>query len=1220
MADKFGVPKEKVDSVQIASESGFDVQNPVDANHESLPHETHESLPRESALSTSPFSEPALHESPIGTEVIRDEVLAIVVYHDEPLEFLESTLRALALQNYKPREILVTVSHQDLCETVPDEIPPLLNEINLLCQSIQNESGIVCTLIKAPGAQNFGQSVRIAFSQLPACQGKTAALQDEAENQSHQRSDTQATEFSIHEVDQQSTWYWLLHADSAPLPDALDLMLKAGEASRLIGTIGPKQVFWQPHLDGSYDLLEVGINATRSARRVPEIILGERDQGQLDRREDLLAVGSAGMLVRANVYHAVGGFNPILGPFGDGLEFSRRVHSAGYRVVVCPAARIRHAQLSMRPELTHLQGQTQIPQGLRQTHSAEISEKSSAKSYASRRAAQIINALLAVSTLLFPFAVVGYPIAALFRFVIRLIWRDFRRAGGELQAVVTAFRHFSEILAGRSAISTVSSKQNQVSLHNLESSFADIQRAKKSRREAAHEARKMALLPDPLTLQARQDLARHQRNGLLYSTLTALLLSLAFFISYFSAGALAGGQLAADTTTGTQLWQAAKNSWMLSGDGMPNQLDPLWLLYLPILLLAQPLGLTLGLAATITLYLAPIVGAAGAYLFAGQFTRSWIIRYGTSILWILAPAFIEALHDGRIGPALIHVLLPLFGWTFARALGSKPLRSKPGALGFAALILAILSTGAPILLPIGICAAMLSFIFTRSWSWLWLPIPSAVLLLPQLIQIVQNNPNALLTYLFANPGVPIATTTAPNEVLRGFTEIPFTVRHWSFIGFVALGALLLIAVLALLRSTAASRQVRIGWLIGICGIASAVGVLYLPAPEISSFGEISANTPWHGTFFSIAWLGLFIVITAGAHGLRTSLGARSFGVAQLIGVFAIVIFPLSLAALTATSLQLQLDPDTRVLSSANTAPLPAIAADNIQSTSRSRVLALEAAPATNTVNGTNTNSVPRYTAQLWRGAGLQLHEYTLINNVKLKQEVLADAANADLAQTVANLLVAAPDATAHLQQHGVSVVLLPPATPALERTDTRDSEVSPTLDFALHKARNNLAAALQAVPGLEYVTENETGMFWRVIPENGLDISARAWIADESGKLSAIPSGKYQISTDINFAALTETGKIELAERASTGWHAKIDGIELTPTESSSGWAQAWNLSSAGFSSTDLSRAAERTGSVVLQIWHENPLYRGLFVLQLLIGVISVVAALPLRVRKTGVI
>ena len=1207
MADKFGVPKEPDDSTQIASESGFDAQNPVSASRESLPRE-HESLPRESALNTPSSSESALQESPIGTHAIRDAVLAVVVYHDEPLEFLESTLRALALQNYKPREILVTVSHQDLCETIPDEVSPLLSEINLLCQSIQNESGIVCTLIKASGAQNFGQSVRIAFSQLPARQEKTAAAQAKVQDQSHPRPETGVTNFPIHKIDQQNTWYWMLHADSAPLPDALDLMLKAGESSRLIGAIGPKQVFWHPHRDGSYDLLEVGINATRSARRVPEIILGERDQGQLDRREDLLAVGSAGMLVRANVYHTVGGFSPILGPFGDGLEFSRRVHSAGYRVIVCPAARIRHAQLSLRPELTHLHGQTQIPQGLRQTHSAEISEKSSAKSYAPRRAAQIINALLAVPTLLFPFAVIGYPIAALFRFVIRLIWRDFRRAGGELQAIASALRNFPEILAGRSVISAVSSKQNQASLHSLESSFADIQRAKKSRREAAREARKMAFLPDPLTLQARQDLARHQRNGLLYSTLTALLLSVAFFISYFSAGALAGGQLAADTTTGTQLWQAAKNSWMLSGDGMPNQLDPLWLLYLPILFVAQPLGLTLGLAATVTLYLAPMMGAAGAYLFAGKFTRSWMIRYGTSVLWILAPAFIEALHDGRIGPALIHALLPLFAWTFAHAL-----RSKPGAIGFAALILAILSTGAPIFLPIGICAAMLSFIFTRSWSWLWLPVPSAALLLPQLIQIVQNNPNALLAYLFANPGVPIANTATPDEVLRGFTEIPFTAHHWSFIGFVALGALLLIAMLALLRSTAVARQVRIGWLIGICGMVSAVGVLYLPAPEISSFGEISANTPWHGTFFSFAWLGLFIAITAGAHGLRTNLRARSFGVAQLIGVFAIAIFPLSLAALTATSLQLQLDSDTRTLSSANTAPLPAIAADNIASTSRSRVLALEAVPTTNAVSGSNTNSVPHYTAQLWRGAGLQLHEYTLINNVKLKQEALADPANDDLAQTVANLIVATPDATAKLQQHGVSVVLLPPVTPAVERTAAGNPEISPRSDFTLRAARNDLAAALQAVSGLEYVTENETGMFWRVIPENGLDISARAWITDESGKLSAIPSGKYQISTDINLATLTETGKIELAERASTGWHATLDGIELTPTESSSGWAQAWDLSSA-----DLSHADSRTGSVVLQIWYEDPLYRGLFILQLLIGIISVVAALPLRARKTG--
>ena len=108
----------------------------------------------------------------------------------------------------------------------------------------------------------------------------------------------------------ESTWVWLLHADSAPDVTCLAELHRTGEASRAVAALGPKQLGW----DDPTELLEVGIRATRSGRRVPELDPGEKDQGQFDSRDDVLAVGTAGMLLRTSALVEAGGFDPVMGP------------------------------------------------------------------------------------------------------------------------------------------------------------------------------------------------------------------------------------------------------------------------------------------------------------------------------------------------------------------------------------------------------------------------------------------------------------------------------------------------------------------------------------------------------------------------------------------------------------------------------------------------------------------------------------------------------------------------------------------------------------------------------------------------------------------------------------------------------------------------------------------------------------------------------------------
>lgn len=137
-----------------------------------------------------------------------------------------------------------------------------------------------------------------------------------------------------------SDWLWILHDDCLPAGTCLEEQLAATEAGASIAAVTPK-VF---RADGT--LAEVGIHATASGRRVPLVLDGEIDQGQYDGVTDVLAGGSAGLLVASAVFNQVGGFDRALGPYNEGLELCWRIHRAGHRVVAAPNAHLTHLQVS----------------------------------------------------------------------------------------------------------------------------------------------------------------------------------------------------------------------------------------------------------------------------------------------------------------------------------------------------------------------------------------------------------------------------------------------------------------------------------------------------------------------------------------------------------------------------------------------------------------------------------------------------------------------------------------------------------------------------------------------------------------------------------------------------------------------------------------------------------------------------------------------------------
>jgi GT2 family glycosyltransferase len=134
-------------------------------------------------------------------------------------------------------------------------------------------------------------------------------------------------------------WLWLLHDDCAPRPDALERLLAAVETAPSVGVAGCKQVDW----DDDQRILDVGLTTTRGGARVSVADRNEVDQGQHDERSDVLAVSTAGMLVRRDLWTRLGGADPTLAHARDDLDLGRRAHLAGHRVVVVPGAVVAHA-------------------------------------------------------------------------------------------------------------------------------------------------------------------------------------------------------------------------------------------------------------------------------------------------------------------------------------------------------------------------------------------------------------------------------------------------------------------------------------------------------------------------------------------------------------------------------------------------------------------------------------------------------------------------------------------------------------------------------------------------------------------------------------------------------------------------------------------------------------------------------------------------------------
>ncbi|MEU4526572.1 glycosyltransferase family 2 protein [Amycolatopsis sp. NPDC024027] len=221
-------------------------------------------------------------------------VLAIVVCHDGE-NWLPLALSALRRSTVRPRHVLAV----DTGST--DATPRLL-----------------AGAAEDPGLDS--SPVLAGVITLPSDTGFAAAVAEAVAHATERWGDP-------------GSWLWLLHDDCAPEPDCLDQLLHVATKEPSATVLGSLGLDWtDPRL-----IVEAGLSTDASGHRQQVATTGEDPVA-------VLAVPSAGSLVRRDAWDSLGGFDPDFPLLREDLDFGWRANAAGGVVLSVPLARVRHAR------------------------------------------------------------------------------------------------------------------------------------------------------------------------------------------------------------------------------------------------------------------------------------------------------------------------------------------------------------------------------------------------------------------------------------------------------------------------------------------------------------------------------------------------------------------------------------------------------------------------------------------------------------------------------------------------------------------------------------------------------------------------------------------------------------------------------------------------------------------------------------------------------------
>jgi GT2 family glycosyltransferase len=166
-----------------------------------------------------------------------------------------------------------------------------------------------------------------------------------------------------------AAFFLLCHDDCALDSDVVHNMVEESFRSNA-GVVSPKFVDW----DDPSILLHVGMSCDKTGAVVDRIQDGEVDHGQHDAVRDVFVAPGGCILIRADLWRELEGFDAGIVAMGEDLDLSWRSQVAGSRVVVAPDARVRHRQAVASGAMllavagVELDGRHQTLQGLERRH------------------------------------------------------------------------------------------------------------------------------------------------------------------------------------------------------------------------------------------------------------------------------------------------------------------------------------------------------------------------------------------------------------------------------------------------------------------------------------------------------------------------------------------------------------------------------------------------------------------------------------------------------------------------------------------------------------------------------------------------------------------------------------------------------------------------------------------------------------------------------------
>ncbi|HEY7720144.1 MAG TPA: glycosyltransferase family 2 protein, partial [Pedococcus sp.] len=469
-------------------------------------------------------------------------------------------------------------------------------------------------------------------------------------------------------------WLWLLHDDSNPEPSALAELVAAAEEHPDAAILGPKLREW-PSLRR---LLEVGLTITGTGHRETGLERGEYDQGQHDDVREVLAVNTAGMLVKRRVLEALGGLDQELPIFGNDIDFGWRAALAGHRTLVVPQAVVFHAEAAHR-------GVRRTPLTGRHTH------------YQERRAA-LFTSLANVSSRALPWQYVRLFLGSLLRVLGYLGVRSVGEALDELAAVLSVHGRPGQVLAARrerarrrdgepareEAVRRLLAPPWLPYRHGLDF-VTDLASAATSQAADVAERRRLAKAPGAVVAGREQRRGSVEDDEDAYLTDTGLVARfftnpvavvlvlfgvLALLAGREAFGSITGGALSPVPASAADWWGLHTATWLPLGTGTDV---PAPAYVLPFALAASVMFGHTGAVVSGLMLLAVPVAAWGAWRLLKVVGRlvdplglpRWLVVWG-ALTYALVPVTSGAWGEGRFGTVAVAALLP---WAAHAALG-----------------------------------------------------------------------------------------------------------------------------------------------------------------------------------------------------------------------------------------------------------------------------------------------------------------------------------------------------------------------------------------------------------------------------------------------------------------------------------------------------------------------------------------------------------------------